>query len=72
MQTLAMMELVQRVGRDIEIVLVDREHLNEDSVSFLDGLIVSGWFMDHPSNWPPNNKKHTLCFIPCKLSKWNI
>lgn len=55
-QTLAMMELVQRFGRDIEIVLVDREHLHEDSVSFLDGLIVSGWFMDHPSNWPPNNK----------------
>jgi len=55
-QTLAMMELVQRVARDIEVVLVDREHLNEDSVSLLDGLIVSGWFMDHPSNWPPNNK----------------
>ena len=29
-QTLAMMELVQRVDRNIEIVLVDREHLNED------------------------------------------
>ena len=55
-QTVAMLELVQRVGGDIEIVLVDREHLNDESVRALDGLIVSGWFMTQPLNWPPNNK----------------
>lgn len=55
-QTLAMIELVRRISSEVEIVLVDREHLNDDSIRALNGLIVSGWFMDHPSNWPPNNE----------------
>ena len=55
-QSLAMLELVHRIKGDIEVVLVDREHLTDESIRELDGLIVSGWFMDHPSNWPPNNE----------------
>lgn len=55
-QSFAMLDLVKRINEDVEVVLVDREHLNDDSIRALHGLIVSGWFMDHPSNWPPNNE----------------
>ncbi|MDA1336141.1 MAG: polysaccharide pyruvyl transferase family protein [Bacteroidetes bacterium] len=54
-QTLAMMQLVQRSSDNINVVLVDRENLQSESVKELDGLIISGWFMDKPNNWPPNN-----------------
>lgn len=68
-QTLAMMELVRRINTDVEIVLVDREHLNDDSVRELDGLIVSGWFMDHPHNWPPNNDN--ILFVSFHVNSQN-
>ena len=55
-QTIAMMELVQRLEPKAEVELVDREKLNDSSLKELDGVIVSGWFMDEPSNWPPNNE----------------
>ena len=68
-QTLAMIELVRRINAEVEIVLVDREHLNDDSVRELDGLIVSGWFMDHPRNWPPNNDK--ILFVSFHVNSQN-
>ena len=54
-QTLAMYDLVRRIQPDVDIKWVDRESLDGPEVNELDGLIVNGWFMDHPENWPPNN-----------------
>ena len=43
----------------LKLELDDREQLSaRGSVSFLktDLLVRRAWFMDHPSNWRPNNK----------------
>lgn len=65
-QTLAMLDLIQRVNPAIETVLVEREKLNTEDVAKLDALIISGWFMHHPENWPPNNSK--IFFISIHIS----
>jgi len=52
-QTLAMVDLVNRLRPDIDVVLVDRERLDDPAVADLDGLICSGWFLYDVNHWPP-------------------
>lgn len=52
-QTLAMLELVNRLRPDVAVVLVDRERLDDPAIADLDGLICSGWFMYDVGHWPP-------------------
>ena len=40
-------------------ILLDREHLNEYSGDKVK-LIMNGWFMHYPQNWPPSTQIHPL------------
>lgn len=68
-QTLCMVELIQRLDPKVQIELVDRESLNNAATANLDGLIVNGWFMDKPQNWPPNNSK--ILFVSMHINSQN-
>jgi hypothetical protein len=52
-QSLAMEVLVARVAPETEVVWVDREAMDDPQYATLNGLICNGWFMYHPSHWPP-------------------
>ena len=53
-QSIATKELVGK-----KIIAVDREKLNVYNGPFLN-LIMNGWFMENPKNWPPSKKIRPL------------
>lgn len=59
-QTVAIERLVQSIVPQAELVWTDRESLHETSTSQLDALIITGWFMENPLNWPPKSEAPTL------------
>ena len=65
-QTVVIVDLIKRIKPEFEPVLVERERLNSEKVEELDALIVSGWFMNHPENWPPRNRN--ILFISIHIS----
>jgi hypothetical protein len=68
-QTLAMQEIVKRCHPEAEVVWCDRESLHKENSAELSHLIVSGWFMKEPDNWPVHPSYPKPLFISFHVNR---
>lgn len=68
-QTVAMQEIVQRCQPGAEVVWCDRESLHEENKEELTHLIVSGWFMKNPDNWPVHPSYPKPLFVSFHINR---
>lgn len=67
-QTIAMTELVKSLHPNCEIVYFDRESLADTDFSTISHLIVSGWFLKKPSEFPTEIGGVKVLFISFHLT----
>ena len=59
-QTVDIERLIHSIVPQAELVWTDRESLDEERSSRIDAMIITGWFMENASHWPPKSEAPTL------------